>query len=381
MSLPGGIRTTLAVALLLIVGGALGGAYLMVVPSLERHLVDDRARRAAARRDHRRAGRTHAMTSASRSRTTGFVGRVRIRFERARGGLPGARARRHRCGTIADSAATGGPDQRGHRRARGRAHLARSPADASTRSGPTVRRGGRPALLGERAPALRRRSRTSSRRCASSSGGCSTRQASRSRSPRSSAAPLRRSTRGGSAGSSGPANRIAEGQFDEPVVDLRRRRARRAGSRLRADARPARAARHGAEGVRRQRLARAPHAAVLARGLPRAHGRRGPRRRDARRVPRDDAGAGRPADEARGRPARPVADRRRAAARRAGGGRPRGRGAVRWSTSSRRSPRRPATGSCWRPIRRPGRSPTRSACSRSAARSRATRSRTRPRGR
>jgi len=42
VSLPGGIRTTLAVALLLIVGGALGGAYLMVVPSLERHLVDDR---------------------------------------------------------------------------------------------------------------------------------------------------------------------------------------------------------------------------------------------------------------------------------------------------------------------------------------------------
>ncbi len=42
MKLPGGIRTTLAVALLLIVGGALGGAYLMVVPSLERRLVDDR---------------------------------------------------------------------------------------------------------------------------------------------------------------------------------------------------------------------------------------------------------------------------------------------------------------------------------------------------
>jgi signal transduction histidine kinase len=42
MSLPGGIRTTLAVALLVIVGGALGGAYLMVVPSLERRLVDER---------------------------------------------------------------------------------------------------------------------------------------------------------------------------------------------------------------------------------------------------------------------------------------------------------------------------------------------------
>jgi signal transduction histidine kinase len=42
MSLPGGIRTSLVVVLLLIVGGALGGAYLMVVPSLERRLVEDR---------------------------------------------------------------------------------------------------------------------------------------------------------------------------------------------------------------------------------------------------------------------------------------------------------------------------------------------------
>ena len=41
MRVPGGIRTTLAVALLAIVGGALGGAYLMVVPSLERRLVED----------------------------------------------------------------------------------------------------------------------------------------------------------------------------------------------------------------------------------------------------------------------------------------------------------------------------------------------------
>ena len=42
MNLPGGIRTTLAIALLLIVGGALAGAYVMVVPSLERRLVDER---------------------------------------------------------------------------------------------------------------------------------------------------------------------------------------------------------------------------------------------------------------------------------------------------------------------------------------------------
>ena len=42
MKLPGGIRTTIAIALIAVVGGALGGAYLMVVPSLERRLVENR---------------------------------------------------------------------------------------------------------------------------------------------------------------------------------------------------------------------------------------------------------------------------------------------------------------------------------------------------
>ncbi len=40
MNLPGGIRTKLILALMLIVGGALAAAYLMIVPSLERRLVD-----------------------------------------------------------------------------------------------------------------------------------------------------------------------------------------------------------------------------------------------------------------------------------------------------------------------------------------------------
>lgn len=40
MSLPGGIRTKLVLALMLIVGGALAAAYLMIVPSLEQRLVD-----------------------------------------------------------------------------------------------------------------------------------------------------------------------------------------------------------------------------------------------------------------------------------------------------------------------------------------------------
>ena len=67
-----------------------------------------------------------------------------------------------------------------------------------------------------------------------------------------------------------------------------------------------------APGVHRQRLARAAHAALLARRLPRAARRRGARRGHAARVPGDDARAGRPADEARHRPARPLAARRRA---------------------------------------------------------------------
>ena len=42
MRLPGGIRIRLALALVLIVAGALGTAYMIVVPSLERQLVDAR---------------------------------------------------------------------------------------------------------------------------------------------------------------------------------------------------------------------------------------------------------------------------------------------------------------------------------------------------
>lgn len=42
MTFPGGIRTAIGLALLLIVGGALGGAYLMVVPSLEHRLIEQR---------------------------------------------------------------------------------------------------------------------------------------------------------------------------------------------------------------------------------------------------------------------------------------------------------------------------------------------------
>ncbi len=94
-------------------------------------------------------------------------------------------------------------------------------------------------------------------------------------------------------------------------------------ARVRAHARAARQARPRPQRVHRQRVARAAHAALLARRLPRADGGRGARRGDPAGVPRDDARAGRSAGEARDRPARPLAARRRPDAGRARAGRPR----------------------------------------------------------
>ena len=91
-----------------------------------------------------------------------------------------------------------------------------------------------------------------------------------------------------------------------------RGRARPARGRLRRHAVPARPARPRAQAVHRQRLARAAHADLLARRLPRAAGRRGPRRGDPARVPGADPRPGGPDAQPGGRAARPLA---------AGGGR------------------------------------------------------------
>jgi two-component system OmpR family sensor kinase len=64
MSLPGGIRTAIGLALLLIVSGALGGAYLMVVPSLERRLVEERLDE--LERDAQSTAYAHAIADLSR---------------------------------------------------------------------------------------------------------------------------------------------------------------------------------------------------------------------------------------------------------------------------------------------------------------------------
>ena len=98
-------------------------------------------------------------------------------------------------------------------------------------------------------------------------------------------------------------------RFDEPVVDhgsdelgQLARTFERMRLRLANSTAPGR--------VHRQCLARAADAALLAGRLPRAARRPGARRGDAGRVPRADARAGRPPDEARDRPARPLAPRR-----------------------------------------------------------------------
>ena len=91
-------------------------------------------------------------------------------------------------------------------------------------------------------------------------------------------------------------------------ADRRRepRRARPPGAVVRPDAGPAGPGRPRPQGLHRQRLARAAHAALLAGRLPRAARRGGPRPGHARGVRADDARAGVAADEARHRPARPV---------------------------------------------------------------------------
>ena len=118
------------------------------------------------------------------------------------------------------------------------------------------------------------------------------------------------------------------------------RRARPAGADLQRDAAPARRPRQRPQAVHRQRLARAANADLLPRRLRRAARGRGPRPGGPGRVRPHDARAGRAADQADHRPARPLEARRR----RAGGlrrasrprrARPRGR---------RASSARPRTG-------------------------------------
>ena len=224
MSLPGGIRTTLAVALLLIVGGALGGAYLMVVPSLERRLVDERLDELQTRRGG--------------DRVLVHPGRRARRLQRAAGASTASPTRRRSCRTRASSSTrSSGPSPCRCGRSRTppptrRARSATTPVGLETAAGLAHRPRPCRARAAGRSP--RSRCRSSRATC------CSSRRRSRTSSRRvrvvkrrllyatgvalaiaailgSAAATLhaRRIRRLERA-----ANRIAEGEFDEPVVDL-----------------------------------------------------------------------------------------------------------------------------------------------------------------
>ena len=122
-----------------------------------------------------------------------------------------------------------------------------------------------------------------------------------------------------------------------------RRRARPARAGLRRHAAPARPARHRAQAVHRLGLARAAHADLLAQRLPRAARGRGPRRGDARAVPRPAARPGGADAQARHGAARPLAAgvRRARAAPGADGDRPAGARGRRRVHAGRRAARRP----------------------------------------
>ena len=123
------------------------------------------------------------------------------------------------------------------------------------------------------------------------------------------------------------AQRVAAGRLRRPLQRLLGRRARTAGRGARAHAEPARGPRGVAPALHRDRLARAAHADLLARRLPRADPGRGPRRRDAPPVRRPGARAGRASRQARHAAARPLAPRVRVGPARAGADGPRRAGA------------------------------------------------------
>ena len=222
MTIPGGIRVKLSLALLVIVGGALLAAYAIIVPSLERRLVEakldqqeadaeilaiDFATRVGAEQPRRSATSSTAPVS---SRTRGSSSSASVGHPERRTLLSladSAAGRRLRDG-VATRRRSRPPTSVGTVRARVR-HDGREYAEVAV-----------PLLTGGRRDApVRARSPTSSRPSRSSSGGCS--------SPRSSALLIavvarvrgrevhaRRLSRLQRA-----ADRIAEGAFDEPVID------------------------------------------------------------------------------------------------------------------------------------------------------------------
>ena len=214
MSLPGGIRTRIVLVLVGIVAGALGTAYMIVVPSLERRLVDARLEQLA------KLGvplaktlpedtllwqdRVESFGVETNSRVVAFS--VLSKTQSSLVVVADSRTRSSRDVQTRPDRPRG--DDVGGRRAGPRRRL----EAAGTRRW-RRRRGPR------RCCSSRSRSPIRSRRSRSFASACSSPRRSRSSSRSSSGSRLRECWRTGFSGSRSAAERIAGGDFDAPIVD------------------------------------------------------------------------------------------------------------------------------------------------------------------
>ena len=292
MTIPGGIRVKLSLALLVIVGSALLAAYAIIVPSLERRLVE--AKLDQQQSDAQILSIDFATRVAQNNLSLGdfvdtadFVANSRVVVFGV-GGTPGKRTLL----SLADSV--------DGRRLRDGVGPDGAPAASERQHRPRPRQARRARVRGGRRAAAHRRRRDAAL-TSSLSDQLATVALVKRRLLFATVAALLISVVLGFAVAEvharrlsrlqRAADRIAEGAFDEPVDRQRPRRGRAAGRVVRQDAPAAGPARPRTEGVRRERVARAAHAAVLDRRLPRAPRRRGSRREHADGVPRDDAAA------------------------------------------------------------------------------------------
>ena len=227
------VGARLALALLVVVAGALAIVYLIVVPSLEQPARRREALAARAQRRHRRELRTDRGRAGQDFLET-RVGAARTRASSSSTASPPPRspvaATRRRTTSTRRRATT-------RRAARG--------ADRASFSGGTVDARGRALRRGRRSPSpgrtvvllVRRRSRRRCRPSTSSSGGCSS--PARSRSLVALGARLRRrlALRAPDPAARGAADRIAAGALRRAGRRRRPRRARPARARVRPDAR------------------------------------------------------------------------------------------------------------------------------------------------
>ncbi len=330
--------------LLAVVGVASLGAYLMVVPSLEQRLVDAKLEQLAERRAQ---GGTPLSSPNLVSRRRRRLDRLR---RRRRPPLLDAGRRVRRVRAAADAPAAS-------RTPRGTGVGALAEGRRRARDGPDRPRSTTGRVAARRAASTpRRRSRSSAVRCCSSRRRSSTSSSTVSVIERrllyATVVALGIALALGSAAAALHARRIRRlDRAAEPhcrrASSTSRSSTPRATSSASSRGRSTACASSSAalDDARKEFVANASHELrtplfSLA-GLPRAAGRRGARRGDAPRVPPDHARAGRPPDDTRDRPARPLAasmpagcassgrGRRRSARCCAGGGgraRPGGRG-------------------------------------------------------